>query len=156
MAVDQASTVEKGHGRIEERACAVIQDPDYLFDMRSAHKDWPALNGLVKVDSQRIVNGQEEHHTRYFISSLTCDASTMLKHVRAHWGIENSLHWVLDIGFREDESRVRKGHGAENLSRLRHISANLLKQETSTRIGMHGKRMQAGWDTTYLEHVLGL
>jgi len=153
--VDQASSVEKDHGRIEERTCAVIQDQDYLFYVRSAHKDWPELNSLVKVDSHRILNGQEERHARYFISSLTCDAAKMLKHVRAHWGIENSLHWVLDIGFREDESRVRKGHGAENLSRLRHIAVNLLKQETSIRIGMHGKRLQAGWDMTYLEHVLG-
>jgi predicted transposase YbfD/YdcC len=153
--VDRASTVEKGHGRLEERDCAVIQDQDYLFYMRSAHKDWPELHSLVKVDSHRIINGQEQRHTRYFISSLTCDASTMLRHVRAHWSIENSLHWVLDIGFREDESRVRKGYGAENLSRLRHIAINLLKQET-TRIGTHGKRLQAGWDTAYLEHVLGL
>jgi predicted transposase YbfD/YdcC len=156
LPVDQASTVEKGHGRMEERHCAVILDQDYLFYMRSAHKDWPALNSLVKVDSRRVLNGQEERHTRYFISSLTCDAVQMLRHVRAHWSIENSLHWVLDIGFREDESRVRKGHGAENLSRLRHIAVNLLKRETSTRIGTHGKRLQAGWDTTYLEHVLGL
>ena len=79
----------------------------------------------------------------------------MLRHVRAHWSIENSLHWVLDIGFREDESRVRKGHGAGNLSRLRHIAINLLKQET-TRIGAHGKRLQAGWDTAYPEHILSL
>jgi predicted transposase YbfD/YdcC len=154
--VDRASSVGKGHGRLEERHCALILDQDYLFYLRSAHPDWPALNSLVKVDSQRILNGQEEHHTRYFISSLTCDAAEMLRHVRAHWSIENSLHWVLDIGFREDESRVRKGHGAENLSRLRHIALNLLKQETSTRIGTHGKRLQAGWDTAYLEHLLGL
>jgi predicted transposase YbfD/YdcC len=154
--VDRASTVEKGHGRIEERDCAVILDQAYLFYLRSVHKDWPELNSLVKVDSHRIINGQEERHTRYFISSLTCGAAEMLRHVRAHWGIENSLHWVLDIGFREDESRVRKGHGAENLSRLRHIAVNLLKQETSARIGMHGKRLHAAWDTTYLEHVLGL
>lgn len=155
-AVDQASTVEKGHGRMEERHCAVILDPDYLFYMRSAHKDWPELNSLVKIDSRRVLNGHEERHTRYFISSLTCGAAEMLRYVRAHWSIENSLHWVLDIGFREDESRVRKGHGAENLSRLRHIALNLLKRETSIRIGTHGKRLQAGWNTTYLEHVLGL
>jgi len=156
MPVDQASTLEKGHGRIEERACAVILDQDYLFYMRSAHTDWPELNSLVKVDSRRVINGQEERHTRYFISSLTGDAAEMLKYVRAYWGIENGLHWVLDIGFREDESRVRKGHGAENFARLRHIALNLLKQETSIRIGTHGKRLHAGWDTAYLERVLAL
>jgi predicted transposase YbfD/YdcC len=154
--LDRASTLEKGHGRLEERECTVILDQDYLLYMRSAHKDWPELNSLVKVDSRRVLNGQEERHTRYFISSLRCDAAEMLRYVRAHWSIENSLHWVLDIGFREDESRVRKGHGAENLSRLRHIAVNLLKQETSTRIGIHGKRLKAGWDTSYLQHLLGL
>ena len=153
--VDQASTLEKGHGRIEERVCAVILDQDYLFYMRSAHAEWPELHSLVKVDSCRVLDGQEERNTRYFISSLTCDAAAMLQHVRAHWGIENCSHWVLDIGFREDESRVRKGHGAENFARLRHIAANLLKQERSIRIGTHGKRLHAGWDTAYLEHVLG-
>lgn len=154
--VDHASTVEKGHGRIEERDCWVIQDQDYLFYIHSAHKDWPELNSLVKVTSHRILNGQEEHNVRYFISSLNCSAAEMLQHVRAHWSIENSLHWVLDIGFREDESRVRTGHGAENLSRLRHIALNLLKQGPSIKIGMHGKRLRAGWDTAYLERVLGL
>ena len=154
--IDQVRSVGKGHGRIEERVCSVITDADYLFYMRSAHKDWPELNSLVKVDSCRILDGQEERHTRYFISSLRCGAAEMLRHVRAHWSIENCLHWVLDIGFREDESRVRKGYGAENLSRLRHVALNLLKQETSVRIGMHGKRLHAAWSTAYLERVLGL
>ncbi len=154
--VDHASTLEKGHGRVEERNCWVIQDQNYLFYVHSKHEGWSKLNSLVKIESYRIINGQEQHNVRYFISSLTCDATEMLRHVRAHWSIENSLHWVLDIGFREDESRVRTGHGAENLSRLRHIALNLLKQDTSIKIGMHGKRLRAGWDMTYLEHVLGL
>jgi predicted transposase YbfD/YdcC len=154
--VDRASSVDKGHGRIEERVCSVIVDPEFLFYMRSAHKDWPELNSLVKVDSRRIINGHEERHSRLFISSLRCDAAEMLDHVRAHWGIENCLHWVLDIGFREDESRVRKGYGAENLSRLRHIALNLLKQDKSLRIGTHAKRLHAAWDPAYLERVLGL
>lgn len=154
--VDYASTQEKDHGRIEKRECWVLQDSDSMFYIRSAHRDWPALNCLVKVESHRIVKGQEEHNVRYFISSLSCSADEMLRHVRAHWSIENSLHWVLDIGFREDESRVRAGYGAENLSRLRHIALNLLKQETSVRIGMHGRRLRAGWDMAYLERVLGI
>ena len=134
--VDRASTVEKGHGRLEERDCAVIQDQDYLFYMHSAHKEWPELHSLVKVDSHRIINGQEQCHTRYFISSLTCDASTMLRHVRAHWSIENSLHWVLDVTMNEDMSRVRKANAPQNLATIRRIAINLVKTQ---KIQMKGR-----------------
>jgi predicted transposase YbfD/YdcC len=74
--------------------------------------------------------------------------------VRSHWGIENCLHWVLDVAFREDESRVRQGEAPENLAVLRHIDLNLLRQETSSRVGIHAKRLKAGWDTQYLQRVL--
>lgn len=78
----------------------------------------------------------------------------MAKAIRGHWGIENSLHWSLDVSFREDDSRVRKGHGAENLSRLRRITLNLLKEEKTVKVGIKGKRLKAGWDQTYLLKVL--
>ena len=74
---------------------------------------------------------------------------------RQHWSIENSLHWVLDVAFREDDSRIRKGHGAANFAILRHIALNLLKQEQTTQIGMQNKRLKAGWDEAYLEKILG-
>jgi predicted transposase YbfD/YdcC len=83
-------------------------------------------------------------------------AQQALNAVRRHWGIENQLHWVLDIAFREDECGVRKDHGDENLAVLRHIALNCLRQDTQTRLGVHGKRLKAGWDTDYLSQLLGI
>jgi predicted transposase YbfD/YdcC len=87
---------------------------------------------------------------RYFISSWDATAQTFLKAIRQHWQIENGLHWVLDIAFREDESRIRKDHAPANISLLRHISLNLLKQENSVKVGIAAKRKMAGWDNAYL------
>lgn len=91
---------------------------------------------------------------RYYISSLRADAKAMLESVRSHWGIENSPHWVLDRAFREDDSRVRKGNGAENLSILRRMAVNLLKQDKSLKVGVEAKRKRAGWDEAFLLKVL--
>ena len=90
---------------------------------------------------------------RYFLTSLA-DAATFGRAVRAHWGIENGLHWVLDIAFREDESRVRMGHGAENLVVMRHMVINLLKREQTAKVGIKAKRLKAGWDEQYLLKIL--
>jgi len=92
--------------------------------------------------------------TRYFISSLPADAKAILKAKRSHWKIENQLHWVLDIAFREDECRVRKDHAAENLAVLRHMALNLLKNEKTAKGGIHAKRLQAGWNNDYLLTIL--
>ena len=91
---------------------------------------------------------------RYYISSLDVSAERLLEAVRAHWSIENSLHWSLDVTFREDQSRVRKDHSSQNLATLRQISHNLLKRETSLKVGIQGKRLQAGWREDYLLKVL--
>jgi len=98
--------------------------------------------------------GETTIEHRYYIGSSDDTASKLLNASRKHWGIENSLHWILDIAFREDESRIRKGHGAENFAILRHIALNLLKRENTAKVGIKNKRLMAGWDNSYLEKVL--
>ena len=105
------------------------------------------------VEAERREKGKTRSERRYYLTSLT-DAATFGRAVRAHWGIENGLHWVLDIAFREDESRARAGASAENLVVLRHIAVNLLKQEQSAMVGIKNKRLKAGWDERYLRKVI--
>ncbi len=150
---DTCKTVDKEHGRIEVRRSWTISDPDYLLSLTGS-KDWPELSAIVKVQSERRVRDQASEQVRYYITSLPGDARRVLSAVRAHWQIENSLHWVLDIGFREDESRARKDHAAENLAVLRRIALNMLKRDKKTNVGIHGKRLKAGWDEAYLLQLL--
>ncbi|KAF0245758.1 MAG: ISAs1 family transposase [bacterium] len=114
------------------------------------------MTSVVCVESSRTVNDNTSVEFRYYISSLPADAKLLAYAVRSHWGIENSLHWVLDVAFREDLSRIRKDFGAENFAILRHISLNLLKHETSLKIGIRSKRLKTGWDLDYLLKVLKL
>ena len=145
--------VKKGHGRIDVRECWVTSDPDYLEYVDPTHK-WANLKSLVVITRRRIIDGEETLKTRFYISSLKANAKRILKATRQHWGIENGLHWVLDIAFNEDRSRVRKDHAPANLAVLRHMAVNLLKQETSAKGGIKAKRMQAGWNEDYLLKVL--
>jgi predicted transposase YbfD/YdcC len=152
---DYHKTVEKGHGRIEVRECWTTSDPAYLRYISEQLSEWPGLRSLVMVKSERsIVDGESTIKCRYFISSLDSDARLALHAARTHWEIENKVHWILDIAFREDDCRVRKGNGAENFAVLRHIALNLLKQEKGLKCGIKAKRKMAGWDHDYLLKVL--
>lgn len=110
-----ARTVNKGHGRIEVRECWAISGEESLLFLRG-YEEWPQLRSIIRIDSERRLGDRVSRETHYYISSLTSDASHLLQVKRSHWAIENGLHWVLDIAFREDDSRVRLGHGPENLA----------------------------------------
>lgn len=145
--------IDGGHGRIEVRQTATITDPRVLAYLDPAGA-WPALRSVVMVRATRQMPATTTTQTRYYLSSLCGSARQTAQAIRAHWGIENSVHWVLDLAFREDESRVRSGHAARNLSVLRHLALNLLRQERSKRGGIHAKRLIANANPAYLLKVL--
>lgn len=149
--VDTHHTVDADHGRIESRRYWTVSAIDWL----EGREAWPGLNSIGMVESQREVGDQITTERRYFISSRTSNAAQFGHAVRAHWGIENRLHWTLDVAFREDECRVRKDHGPDNMAMLRHLTLNLLRQETTHKRGIKSKRLKAGWDQPYLLKVLG-
>ena len=146
-------TMDKAHGRVDVRQCWTMAGRDTLRHLRGA-EEWKSLQSVVKVRTERYLPEKTEIKNRYYISSLKGEADQALLVKRTHWSIENSLHWVLDIAFREDESRVRKDHGPENFAILRHIALNLLKQAKSIKAGIKAKRLVAGWDEKYLLQVL--
>lgn len=153
---DYHKTINKNHGRIEIRECWATDAPEYLNYIAEDIGEWEGLRSLVFVRSQRRIGEEQSSERRLFISSCAPNAKQLLRYVRAHWHIENQLHWVLDMAFREDECRVRQGYAAENLAILRHLCLNLLKQETTAKVGIKAKRLKAGWDMNYLLKVLSV
>ena len=150
---DVDEQVEKGHGRNERRRTILTWDVPWLIKASSA---WRSLRGIVMVERERTIAETTTIQRHYYITSLhTRKASEAARACRAHWGVENGLHWTLDVGMNEDQCRIRKDHAAENFSRLRRIALNLLKNETTIKAGVKAKSKTAGWNHDYLLKVLG-
>lgn len=139
--------VEKGHGRQEERYVSVFGTPAGI------PTDWPDVAAVVQVNREREVGGKRTCTTHYYLTSYAGTAAEMAAFVRGHWGIENELHWVLDVVFREDDSRVRAGHAGENLAMVRRVAVSLLRRAPGKGTAPT-KRLKAGWDDDYLLQVL--
>lgn len=147
-----AEQIDCGHGRVERRTCSVIGDLTLLENPFQ----WSSLKGLVRIQAERFhkATGKTANETRYYITSLAPEATRLNQAIRQHWGIENKLHWLLDVAFGEDLSRKRAGHAAQNFSLINRLALNLLKRDKISKLGVHGKRLKAGWDNNYLLKVL--
>jgi len=150
---DYHKTVDKDHGRVEIRQCWTTSDPEYLQYIAS-FADWKGLQSIGMIQAERRLGEEKSVKQRYFISSLESNAKQLLHAARTYWEIENKVHWVLDITFREDDCRVRKGNGPQNFAVLRHIALNLLRRESTAKCSIRAKRLKAGWDHDYLLKVL--
>ena len=141
---------DQGHGRTEIRTTWTTDDLQSL----QTRTEWEGLKSIGMVVAERTANGQTSIATRYYISSLVNDAQRMGQSARIHWSIENEVHWVLDVAFSEDASRICKDHSPHNMAILRHIALNLLKQEKTAKASIRTKRLKAGWNNDYLAKVL--
>ena len=148
--VDYYETKEISRDRCEVRRHWTLNVSESKIDV----EPWSELNIIGMVESQRTINKQTSVEYRYYIGSIENDAKLFGNTVRRHWGVENNLHWQLDMSFREDESRMRKGHSAENFVVMRHVALNLLKKDKSVKLGIKNKRLKAGWDEGYLAKLL--
>lgn len=140
----------EGHGRTEARRCWATSDLDWL----EGREEWKDLKSVVFIESERFIGESLSVETRYYLSSLPNDARLLNQAVRSHWGVENSLHWVLDVTFDEDRSRIKKENAPENFGLLRRLALCLLKKESSSKRSIKGKRLRASWDEGYLQRVL--
>lgn len=145
-------TVNKDHERIEIRRCWAISDP-LAFEYIRHYQAWPELKTIVRVYRERRIAEKIEAETAYYISSLEAGAAQLLDITRSHWSIENSLHWVLDLTFREDESRMRLGNSPQNMNLLRQLALNILKR-SSAKGSLRQKRYRAAFDDTFLLALL--
>lgn len=141
-------TRERSRGRDELRHCAVLDELDYL----TTHA-WPGLASVAKVSSERTLRGKTTHKVRYYLCSFKAEAAQVLHAVRAHWEVENKLHWTLDVVFGEDQHDYAERRGAENLSVLRQLALNLLRQDES-KGSLKGKRKRAAWDDDFRARIL--
>jgi predicted transposase YbfD/YdcC len=145
-------TVEKDHGRIEVRRYYQSDMLEWFADKQK----WEGLRSVGMVESIREVEGKATVERRYYLSSLPLGVETFARAVRSHWGVENKVHWIMDVCFGEDQSRARAGYAAENLATLRRLALNLLKREKTKKRGIKGKQLNASWDHAYLLRLLGI
>ncbi len=154
--IETDTAIDIGHGRIETRKCSLVSEFQFIDN---ADNKWNKLSQIIKLESIREFKNSEkpmEKATRYYITSLTEPALNHQKYIRSHWGVENKLHWTLDVAFSEDASRKRNNNAAQNYSILLKIALNLLRNEKTTKQGIAGKRLKAGWNNEYLLKVLNL
>lgn len=144
---------DKGHGRLEIRQCTVTSEIEWL---RERHPHWKKLNSVIEIQSQREIKGEITREKRYYLSSLPAQPDKILNAVRQHWGVENKLHWVLDIVFNDDQCRIRKGNAPRNIAIIKKTSLNLLQiiKKTMPRVSFKAMRKLAGWDHNFLDSVL--
>ena len=142
---------DKGHGRIETRECFVVVDVKWLNDL---HPKWSTIKSIIMIRSKREIKDKITTEDRYYISSLTLPPERILKAIRDHWAIENSLHWVLDMSFNEDYSRIRKENAPHVMAIFRHVATNLLQAAKKERQSIKGLRKMCGWDDSTLEGVI--
>jgi predicted transposase YbfD/YdcC len=147
--ISQDTTVDADHGRIETRTTTVIHDVEWLQDRH----DWPGLKAVAMVESSREISGKIEQETRFYITSLVMLAVLLGPVVRSHWAIENSLHWVMDMVFRDDECRVRTNHAPTNFTTIKHMAHNLLRR-ASSKNSLRSRRKIAAWDDDFLASLV--
>jgi predicted transposase YbfD/YdcC len=147
-----SKTLEKDHGRIETRRYWQSSDIDWIEDKPL----WKGLRSIGMVESIRCIKGKNSIERRYYLASLPLNVKTFAKAVRGHWGVENPLHWSLDVTFREDQSRARSKNAAQNLAMLRRIALNLIKKNPLEKVSQRQKRIFAALDTTFLAQLLGI
>lgn len=147
------SKSDKGHGRIETRACSVSEDIDWL---KRLHPKWKKLKSVIEIKSKREIKGKIATETRYYISSLQAHPDKILSVVRQHWGVENKLHWVLDVSFNDDQCRIRKGNAPRNIAIIKKTVLNLLQiiKKDMPRVSLKAMRKLAGWDYNFMDSVL--
>ncbi len=150
--LQSSNSIETGHGRIEKRTCDVINDTDWVCNQ----KQWKGLRSLIRITSERTdkASGEKQQQCRYYISSAMRGAGELLNITRQHWGVENKLHWMLDVNFGEDASQKRAGNAAQNFSVINRIALNLLQNEKSKTLSIKKKRLAAGWQHDYLAKLL--
>lgn len=141
---------EKNSGRVELRKCTVINN----LKMIEQKKEWEGIKSIIQIETKRCVSNEQQEQTRYYISSLNETAKVFNGFIRRHWGIENSLHWILDVNFDEDKSRKRKGYTAQNFILTNKIAINLLNQEKKSKLSMTHKKLRANYDKEYLKTLL--